>query len=276
MTKRQARLFAYISSIGFALVFIALTIHSHTRFGELTNAENITPQIVEGKHVWHRNNCINCHTLLGEGAYYAPDLTKITQQRGEAYLTAFLQDPSQFYSHEKHRRVMPNPKLSAQEIADVIAFLDWVSHIDTGGWPPRPIHVSGGTLPGTADLASARGQDAAGSELAAPSARGEELFRSAIGACSACHSTTPGTDGAGPSLAGIVGRADEVVVSDNYHGEATDAASYIREAIEKPSAHLAPGPRYSANGMSLMPNNYGQKLSTEQIDSLVDYLLTLK
>ena len=39
--------------------------------------------MVAGKHVWHRKNCINCHTLLGEGAYYAPDLTKIAQQRGE-------------------------------------------------------------------------------------------------------------------------------------------------------------------------------------------------
>lgn len=276
MTKRQARLFAYISSIGFALVFIALTIHTHTRFDELTNAENITPQVVEGKHVWHRNNCINCHTLLGEGAYYAPDLTQITQQRGEAYLTAFLQDPSQFYSHEKHRRVMPNPKLTLQEISDVIAFLDWVSHIDTGGWPPRPILVSGGTTIPGATVVPPRDQNAAGGDLGAPSARGDELFRSAIGACSACHSTTPGADGAGPSLAGIVDRATEAVASSDYKGEATDAESYLREAIELPSAHLAPGARYSANGMSLMPNNYREKLTTAQIDSLVEYLLTLK
>ena len=32
----------------------------------------MTPAVVAGKHVWHRKNCINCHTLLGEGAYYAP------------------------------------------------------------------------------------------------------------------------------------------------------------------------------------------------------------
>ena len=47
--------------------------------------------------MWHRKNCINCHTLLGEGAYYAPDLTKIAQQRGAPYLRAFLADPAKFY-----------------------------------------------------------------------------------------------------------------------------------------------------------------------------------
>ena len=57
--------------------------------------------VIAGKDVWHKNNCINCHTLFGEGAYYAPDLTKITAQRGAAYLRAFLKDPSKFYSEER-------------------------------------------------------------------------------------------------------------------------------------------------------------------------------
>ena len=142
MTKRQTRLFFVVGTSVFAAIFLGLTIHSHMRFGELTHAEAITPQVIAGKHVWHRKNCINCHTLLGEGAYYAPDLTKITQQRGEAYLRLFLRDPSRFYSEERHGRVMPNMKLSDEQITDVIAFLTWVSNIDNQGWPPRPIVVS--------------------------------------------------------------------------------------------------------------------------------------
>ena len=39
-----------------------------------------------GGRVWAKYNCENCHTLLGEGAYYAPDLTQIVQQRGVPYL----------------------------------------------------------------------------------------------------------------------------------------------------------------------------------------------
>src|SRR5688500_15883916 len=86
MNKRQARLFA-LACTGIATVaFLGLTVHSHTQFGKLTNAQNNTPQVQSGRDVWHKYNCVNCHTLFGEGAYYAPDLTKITQLRGEQYL----------------------------------------------------------------------------------------------------------------------------------------------------------------------------------------------
>ena len=82
MTKRAARLFFFISTLLSALIFVVLTIDSHRQFPKLTNAAAIDEQVVAGKDAWHRHNCTNCHTLLGEGAYYAPDLTKITQQRG--------------------------------------------------------------------------------------------------------------------------------------------------------------------------------------------------
>lgn len=276
MTKRQTRIFAYVSSLGFAAVFLGLTIQSHTRFPELTHSQNLTPEVIAGKDVWHRNNCINCHTLLGEGAYFAPDLTKITQQRGTPYLTAFLKDPQQFYSNEKHRRLMPNPNLKDDEIAQVIAFLDWVGKIDNQNWPPRPILVSGGTFPGTGVATIEGAPSEAGSSLEAPAAKGQEIFRSPQAACSACHSIAPGVNLAGPSLAGIGERAEETVESPDYHGEATDPAGYLRESIVKPSAYLVPGPMYSAGGVSFMPDNYGEQLTAEQIERLVDYMLTLK
>src|SRR5688572_29517088 len=124
MNKRQTRLFALASTGIATLVFLALTLDSHRQFPKLTNAENITPAVTAGTDVWHKYNCINCHTLFGEGAYYAPDLTKITQHRGEAYLKAYMKDPSKFYDEQKHRRLMPTQNLSDQEISDLIAFLD--------------------------------------------------------------------------------------------------------------------------------------------------------
>ena len=273
MTKRQARVFFYVCILGFTGIFLAMTVHSHTKFPELTNADAINDQVRAGNHVWHRNNCINCHTLFGEGAYFAPDLTKITQQRGAPYLKAFLQDPSQFYSEERHRRLMPNPNLSDEEIDYVIAFLDWVSNVDNQGWPPRPILVSGGAFPGMGEMVSAA---AAPTDLGAPSAKGQEVFRDSTAACFTCHSVAPGVNLAGPSLAGAGTRAAEIVEDPAYEGEATDAAGFLRESIVNPSAHLTPGPIYSANGVSLMPNDYEQRLSGEQIDLLVDYLLTLE
>ena len=119
MNKKQTRIFALASTAIATLVFIALTIDSHRQFPKLTNAQNITPAVTHGKDVWHKYNCINCHTLFGEGAYYAPDLTKITQQRGAAYLVAYMKDPSKFYDEKRHRRLMPKQDLSERDIGDL-------------------------------------------------------------------------------------------------------------------------------------------------------------
>ena len=137
MNKKQTRLFAIVSTALASIALLVLTIDSHRQFPQLTNAENITPAVSNGMDVWHKYNCINCHTLFGEGAYYAPDLTKITQHRGEQYLQAYMRDPSQFYDEKRHRRLMPKQDLEAKEITDLIAFLDWVSKVDNQGWPPR-------------------------------------------------------------------------------------------------------------------------------------------
>lgn len=281
MTNRQARLFAIASTALAALVFLILTLDSHRQFPELTNAETITPEVIHGKDVWHKYNCINCHTLFGEGAYYAPDLTKITEHRGEAYLQAYMRDPSRFYDEQQHRRVMPKQDLSEEEIRDLIVFLDWVSKVDNQGWPPRPILVTGGVVPG-ADVAPTRhrGEAPPGARPTStendPRAIGEHLFRSAVPACIACHSTAPGADMAGPTLAGLVERAERVLASDDYQGNATDVEGFIYESIVEPSAYITPGAMYSADGVSFMPSTYAESLSEEQLQQLVAYLASLR
>ncbi len=271
MTRRQTRLFFVAGTTIFTIVFIALTIDSHRQFGRLTHEENLTESVVAGKHVWHRKNCINCHTLLGEGAYYAPDLTKITQHRGEAYLRQFLKDPSRFYSEERHGRLMPNPQLSDDNISDVIAFLEWVSHIDNQGWPPRPIVVSSaspqGIVLGTPEPAAASND---------PVALGEALFRQSPPACYTCHSVQQTAVLAGPSLAGIGARAALIIASAEYKGTARTVEAYLRESILTPSAFVVSGPTFSAGGQSIMPAVYDQMLKPDQIDTLVAYLATLK
>ncbi len=286
MNKRQTRLFAIIGTGLATLAFLGLTLDSHRQFGKLTNAENITPEVIHGKDVWHKYNCINCHTLFGEGAYYAPDLTKITQHRGEAYLKAYMRDPARFYDEQRHRRLMPKQDLSEVEISDLITFLDWVSKVDNQGWPPRPILVTGATIPGT-DLSAAQ-RTSGGEEQGAmppgarpvidsldPIALGEALYSTVAPACSACHSIAPGVDMAGPSLGGIATTAAKRIADPDYKGEAGDVAGYIRESIVAPSAHVVPGAMYSADGQSFMPANYAE-LAPEQIDHLVAYLATLK
>jgi nitric oxide reductase subunit C len=66
------------------------------------------------------------------------------------------------------------------------------------------------------------------------------------------------------------------VSQGDYAGSAKDAAGYLRESIVSPSAHLVPGTIYSAGGRSFMPDNYDETLTSEQIDQLVAYLVTLR
>jgi nitric oxide reductase subunit C len=273
VTKRAARLFFFISTLLSALIFTVLTIDSHRQFPKLTNSADIDERVIAGKHVWHRENCTNCHTLLGEGAYYAPDLTKITQQRGAPYLREFLKDPSRFYSEARDGRLMPTLDLSEQDIDNLIAFLGWVGRIDTQGWPPRPILVRGSAIPG---VPAALGVPAPQASSPDPVEQGRAVYHATPPGCAACHSIVPGVNIVGPTLAGMPATASARLKSPDYRGKARDVEGYIRESILDPNAHVLTGPTYATNGRSLMPADYGQTLKPEQVDQIVAYLLTLR
>jgi nitric oxide reductase subunit C len=290
MTRRQARMFAIVCTVLATVAFIGLTIDSHRQFPRLTNEAEMTPAVLAGKAVWHKYNCTNCHTLLGEGAYYAPDLTKIAAQRGREYLRAFMREPGAFYDEQKYRRVMPQQGLSDQEIDDVISFLAWIATIDTQGWPPRPILVSGSAIPG-ANLATATpipaqtgtsptpplpNAQAPVAPSDAPVARGQTLFNDAKAGCFACHSVSAGVNLAGPTLAALGSRAGATIQAPAYKGGAKDANAYIRESIVNPHAFVVPGATYGAGGRSFMPDQYEKTLTPQQIDDLVAYLASLK
>jgi nitric oxide reductase subunit C len=45
-------------------------------FGKKLNEAEAEALVSKGKLTTQAKNCMNCHTILGNGAYYAPDLTK--------------------------------------------------------------------------------------------------------------------------------------------------------------------------------------------------------
>jgi nitric oxide reductase subunit C len=273
VSKRAARLFFFISTLLSALIFTVLTIDSHRQFPRLTNAAGLDERVIAGKHVWHRENCTNCHTLLGEGAYYAPDLTKIAQQRGAPYLREFLKNPARFYSEERDGRLMPTLALTDQEIDDVIAFLGWIARIDTQGWPPRPILVRGSAVPGVATAFGVPPPEAVSRD---PVEVGRAVYNATPPGCAACHSVVPGVNIVGPSLAGLPATAAARIKDPSYHGKARDVESYIRESILDPNAFVLTGPTYATGNRSLMPADYAQTLKPEQVDQIVAYLMTLR
>ena len=139
MEKKAARNFFIWGTVICTAVFIWLTIDTHTTIPKRTNTDKLTDEVVQGKRVWHKHNCNDCHTILGIGGYYSPDVTKTYSMRGETWLKAFLKNPE---STDPQRRKMPNQNLSDDEIKKLIVFLKWVDAIDTNQWPPKPITVA--------------------------------------------------------------------------------------------------------------------------------------
>jgi nitric oxide reductase subunit C len=101
-----------------------------------------------GKLGEQAKNCMDCHTLLGNGAYYAPDLTKAWldpawgpngsmqamtgKNTKEEAMAEFLQHPGRY---QTHARKMPNLGITAKEAKGIVAFLKHMATIDTNGFP---------------------------------------------------------------------------------------------------------------------------------------------
>lgn len=136
-TKAMARNIFYGGSLFFILVFLGLTFQTHRAWPELDNREAITEQVALGKRVWEENNCIGCHTLLGEGAYYAPELGNVYHRFGgstEAIIGFIKSRPAEGIAG---RRSMPQFNLSDEELAALAEFLKYAAGINTANWPPN-------------------------------------------------------------------------------------------------------------------------------------------
>ena len=131
LSKKQARAFFLGGTLVTFLVFIGLTIFSLSGEVDLTNHENITESVVRGKNLWDSNNCMGCHTILGEGGYYAPELTKVIDRRGKGYIKAVLMSP---VSWAPNGRKMVAYGFSEEEALDLIEFFDWIDDIDLNGF----------------------------------------------------------------------------------------------------------------------------------------------
>jgi len=81
--------------------------------------------------------------------------------------------------------------------------------------------------------------------------------------CAQCHALTPDTVVIGPSLAGIATRAATRV-------EGYDASAYIEHSILVPRDYIVDG------FIDTMPTNFGKELTSEELNGIVAFLMTLK
>lgn len=136
-TKAMARNIFYGGSVFFILLFLALSFDTNQALPERDNRENLTGKVALGKAVWEENNCVGCHSLLGEGAYFAPELGNVYQRFGEskAAIKAFIAGrPAEGIPG---RRSMPQFNLSEEELEAVAEFLKYTSEINAANWPPN-------------------------------------------------------------------------------------------------------------------------------------------
>jgi nitric oxide reductase subunit C len=111
-------------------------------FGKLLDEDQAEELVTLGKLTVQSKNCMNCHTLLGNGAYYAPDLTKawldpawIDESVREQLMVQFLLDPVGNARTFGSGRRMSHLGLNDAEARGVVAFLKWMATIDTNGFP---------------------------------------------------------------------------------------------------------------------------------------------
>ena len=111
-------------------------------FGKTYTEEEARALIDKGKITAQAKNCMGCHTFLGNGAYYAPDLTKSwldpawgSEAVREQLMLTFLQDPESNARGYGSDRKMPNLDITEEEARGIVAYLKWMSAIDTNGFP---------------------------------------------------------------------------------------------------------------------------------------------
>ena len=111
-------------------------------FGQAFTEKEAEALVTLGKKTTQAKNCMNCHTLLGNGAYFAPDLTKAWLDKSwlstalrEELMVKFLLDPEKNARTFGSNRKMPNLNITPEEARGIVAFLKWMSSIDTNGFP---------------------------------------------------------------------------------------------------------------------------------------------
>jgi len=212
MSNKAARNLFIYGSLFFFVIFLYLT---YDTMGKLdARAPEITEQVNAGKQAWHKYDCIGCHTIFGNGSYFAPDLTKTTDKKPKEYLVKFLMNPKAV----KATAAMPTFGITTKEAEDLVAFLVWCSKVNTNDWPPKPI------------LATAAG--VGGEELTA----GQRLYRS-LG-CHNCHMINGIGGTTGPDLTHVGGKRDQAWLFGHFKDPGKFVPNSAMPKVDAPDADI--------------------------------------
>lgn len=255
MSEQALRNIFVFGTLLFLLILAAMTVDSLSQVASARTAQ-LTDQVVAGKVVWQNKNCNDCHTILGIGGYYAPEMTKEFNRRGVAWLKAYLKDPQKVLPNA----TMPNQNLTDQQAQDLVAFFQWVSLIDTNDWPPQPLNVQKAAavapapaVPQPAAQPTTSSSSAAPVPTPTPALSGAVVYQDK--GCDGCHVINGQGGRSGPDLSHIG--------SQPYDG-LPNTAEFLGKYLEDPQAQ---------NAGALMPP---VPMTAAERDALVQYLTSLK
>lgn len=194
LSKSQARAFFVGGTFLFSAIFLWLTVDTLRNVPKQTNVENMSASVIRGKHLFDKNNCMGCHTIMGEGAYYAPELTKVYDRRGPDWIKLFLKDPQAMYPGE---RKMTQYNFKDEEMDDLVAFFKWIGEMDLNGFPAKP------------DIAPAAAAPVSAAPAAGAAARPAMLAT----ICMSCHSIGGQGGAVGPAFDGVGSRMTEAEIA---------------------------------------------------------------
>ncbi len=162
--------------------------------------------------------------------------------------------------------------LRPDQIRDVTAFIV--------NWSLNPLSDDQAILP------PAPGEGMAGRPTPVPLTENQEAGKQVYlqAGCAACHAIRGvGTQGVvGPSLNRIYTVAQERIESESYKTNlrdqppATTPEEYIRQSILHPNAYIVAQCPQGPCPAGVMPQNYNQTISPEDLEKLIDYLTTLR
>lgn len=97
------------------------------------NFNQNTYNAVEGKKAFEQYQCMGCHTIVGNGAYFAPDMTTVYKRMGEndAALSSFILAGAP----AKGMQPMRDRGMKEDDAYRITAFLKYTDMLDTNGWP---------------------------------------------------------------------------------------------------------------------------------------------
>ena len=192
MSNRNAFYFFLGGTLISLVIFLALTVDTHRQVGALTHADKLSDAVVAGKHVFEGKNCNECHTMLGFGVYYAPDLTKVYKRIGGEGIKAAVLRPQEVFKNSI--RKMPNLDVTPEQADQLVAFFEWAGNIDNNDWPPQDRKFSN--------------QDQTRLEASGLS-KGAAAFKQY---CMGCHAIGGAGGSIGPALDGVGAKYDSATI----------------------------------------------------------------